>query len=197
MSVDFWSGEAGNAYSARNMPDVKARKMMWCRILNHIDPPRNILEVGANVGQNLAALKALCLADLFAVEPNAEARDKLIKSGVTLPDYIYDGTTEALPFIDSKFDLVFTSGVLIHIAPEKLRDACAEIYRVSSRYIVCAEYFSAKPEMIPYRGQDNLLWKRDFGQFWIENFNVEPLACEFEWKCLTGLDNLTWWVLEK
>lgn len=199
-NLDFWCGPQGNDYIDRNLLSqdaIKSRRMMWSRILNHVDPPRNLLEVGANIGQNLAALKGLCLADLFALEPNEKARSQLINSGITLPDYVYDGKIEALPFNNDKFDLVFTSGVLIHINPENLYQACSELYRVSARYIISIEYFSPQCEMIPYRGEDNRLWKRDFGRFWVENFNVEPLACEFEWKMLTGLDNLTWWVFEK
>ena len=71
-------------------------------------------------------------------------------------------------------------------------------YRVTRRYIVCIEYFSDKPEEIPYRGHDGVLFKRDFGGFWIDNFpDLETRDYGFVWKRVTGLDNLTWWVFEK
>lgn len=47
-----------------------------------------------------------------------------------------------LAFADGSFDLVFCSEVLEHIGPEQLVRACAELHRVSSRYIVIG---------VPYR----------------------------------------------
>ncbi len=44
------------------------------------------------------------------------------------------------------FDLVFTSGVLIHIAPHDLPTIMGEIHRCSSRYIWGFEYYSESIE---------------------------------------------------
>ena len=72
------------------------------------------------------------------------------------------------------------------------------MYRVSNRYIVCIEYFSDKPEEIEYRGQSGMLWKRDFGSFWMEQHpDLKLLDYGFFWRRATGLDNLTWWLWEK
>ena len=96
-----------------------------------------------------------------------------------------------------KFDIVFTCGVLIHIHPENLLDAMKEIYRVSKKYIVCAEYFSDKDEEINYHGEDGLLFKKDFGSFYLDNFpNLKLIDYGFSWKRVTGMDNLTWWIFE-
>ena len=103
-----------------------------------------------------------------------------------------------MPLESSSIDLVFTSGVLIHIAPEDLYTSCSEIYRVSSKYIVSVEYFNPTPVELSYRGHDGVLFKRDFGSFWIENFpNLKVLDYGFFWKPITGLDNLTWWLFRK
>ena len=59
--------------------------------------------------------------------------------------------------------MAFTSGVLIHIEPERLGATMDEIHRVSSKYILCAEYFSPRAETLRYRGQEGLLFKNDFG----------------------------------
>ena len=94
--------------------------------------------------------------------------------------------------------MAFTSGVLIHIHPDDLLDSMGEIHRVAKRYVVCIEYFSDKPEMIPYRGHDDRLFKRDFGSYYLDNFpDLSVVDYGFSWKRLTGLDNLTWWVFEK
>ena len=90
-------------------------------------PPESILEVGANLGINLQALGYLNSAELFAVEPNALARAQLLESQVVPADNIKDCLAHDLSFRDGSIDLVFTSGVLIHIHPENLLQSCSEI----------------------------------------------------------------------
>ena len=121
-----------------------------------------------------------------------------MESQVVPANNISDCLAHDLRFPDESFDLVFTSGVLIHIHPDNLLSSCSEIHRVTRRYIVCIEYFSDKPEEIHYRGHDELLFKRDFGSFWLDNFpDLETRDYGFAWKRVTGLDNPTWWVFEK
>lgn len=191
-----WTGPQGNAYISRNAPMLKARTDMWDRILDPMYPvPLSILEVGANVGQNIHALRCLLPdeTEFAAVEPNANALHELAIAGIPA----INATADDLPFLDDQFDMSFTSGVLIHVPPDQLLRSCSEILRVARHYVVSIEYFSDKPEEIAYRGQSGLLWKRDFGQYWIDNFGLKPVACGFEWRGLTGLDNLTWWVMSK
>ena len=49
-----------------------------------------------------------------------------------------------IPFKDEYFDMVFTSGVLIHINPNDINKAMDEIYRCSKSYIWGFEYFDKK-----------------------------------------------------
>ena len=73
-----------------------------------------------------------------------------------------------------------------------------EIFRVSSRYILCIEYFSPDPVTIHYRGHDDLLFKRDYGGLWLDWYPVlEHVADGFFWKRTTGLDNVNWWLFRK
>lgn len=206
--LDAWTGEFGDAYTVRNRPDPKqleARIELFSEILRHMEgpPPTKILEVGANVGANLIALGRLLghlAPSLTGIEPNAKARNVLetVQNVRTM-----NGQAEQLDFASDSFDLVFTSGVLIHLRPDEpggpspLRQACKEIARVSKQWIVAIEYFSAQPREIIYRDRKNLLWARDFGAYYMEHCGLEPVACGFAWKALTGLDNLTWWVLRK
>jgi len=188
--VDWWRGDHGNEYTARNADlPLESRMMMWGNILDCLDDrPESIVEIGAGGGANLLALKALGYDRIIGVEPNVAARTSMEESGIPS----HDGTA-AKPGIGG--DLVFTSGVLIHIPPEELLDACRGIYAAAGRYIVCIEYFAVDPEDKPYRGRR--LWKRDFGSFWLDNFDLRSMGCGFEWKRRTGLDNLTWWVFGK
>lgn len=192
--LEVWVGEFGDSYIERNGDKtIQSRAAMWRRILRDITPG-TILEVGANIGLNIRALQKVTGARLLAVEPNNAAR-RVLK---TVTDDAYDGTADKLWLANDTVNLVATCGVLIHIHPDDLADACAEMYRVSNRYIVCIEYFSDKPEEIEYRGQSGMLWKRDFGSFWMEQHpDLKLLDYGFFWKRATGLDNLTWWLWEK
>ena len=198
MTLSYWQGEAGDAYTERNpiSPGILAsRAHLWRKILSHLSPkPESILEVGANVGINLLALRKLIPAALCAVEPNATARARLEEDGAV----DYPPLANITEYRAKPADLVFTSGVLIHIQPDELLQACKEIHRVSREWIVAIEYFSAEPRMVPYRGENDRLWTRDFGAFYLDNFpDLKPVACGFAWKRMTGLDDLTWVVLRK
>lgn len=194
-TVEFWQGEFGDEYHKRNAgADIEARVDLWDEILGCLDAGSsgNILEIGAGSGNNLRALR--CLGhksqELVGVEPNSRARGLLKRAGFSA----YDGT---VAYPGRTADLVFTSGVLIHISPSQLLPACQGIYNAARRYIVCIEYFSHEPVAVDYRGHAGKLWKRDFGGYWLDHFNVEPLGCGFAWKRMTGLDNLHWWAFRK
>jgi pseudaminic acid biosynthesis-associated methylase len=199
----LWQGEFGDAYTERNAASpeqLRARVALWARMLAPLagDPPRSILEVGANLGINLRALRALTGARFYAVEPNDKARSILVQDGLVATADLRGGTAAAIDFPADVADLAFTSGVLIHIHPDQLLASCREIHRCARRYVACAEYFSQKPESIPYRGQTDVLFKRDFGAFWMDNFpDLRFLECGFAWKPVTGLDDLTWWLFQK
>jgi pseudaminic acid biosynthesis-associated methylase len=199
----LWRGEFGNAYTERNAASstyLAALTAHWSGILRAMmgEPPKSILEVGANIGLNLRVLKRLAEAELYAVEPNARARKILLDDGVIDTDHLMDGLCSSIPMPDRSVDLTFTSGVLIHVPPDQLLESCRELHRVSRHYVVCIEYFSARPEEILYRGRTEALFKRDFGEFYLDNFHdLRVVDYGFAWKRVTGLDNLTWWVFAK
>jgi pseudaminic acid biosynthesis-associated methylase len=203
--VKLWRSEFGKEYIARNAPTaerVRNQTRFWAKLLDDLavrnEMPESILEVGANIGINLRALDNLCNAELFAVEPNDQARETLVSDGVVKAENAYAATGEAIPLADNSVDLAFTAGVLIHVNPDTLAQVCAEIHRVSRRTIICAEYFSVHPETITYRGHSEKLFKRDFGAFWMEQFpSLKLVDYGFAWKPVTGLDNITWWVFSK
>jgi pseudaminic acid biosynthesis-associated methylase len=201
--AEFWRGEFGNAYTDRNLASsdqMQARLHLWSEILSHTisAPPESFLEVGANLGTNLRALRLLTAARCLAVEPNDKAREILARDGVLKAEDMRGGIASQIDFPDGAADFAFTSGVLIHIHPDHLAASLKEIHRCSRRWIGCIEYFSDKPEMIPYRGHDDRLFKRDFGGLWLDSFpDLRVVAYGFAWKRVTGLDNLTWWLFEK
>lgn len=200
--LETWRGDFGNAYIARNaLTEERHRRKLreWARLLAAFGnrQPESILEVGSNVGQNLAALADLTPATVTAVEPNATARSAMVEHGLLPPERIYDATAQSLPFSDGAFDLAFTYGVLIHVDPDTLAQACAEIYRVSRRFVLCAEYFADQPTEKPYRGHHGLLFLRDFGTFWMDSFkNLELVDYGCFWRRVDN-DTMNWWIFEK
>ena len=201
--LETWRGAFGDQYISRNdaRPEViRGKTAAWAEMLRPMAGamPRKIIEVGANIGLNLRALRAFVDAELIAIEPNVAARERLVSDGVLDREHVHDGVATAIPLPDGSADLAFTSTVLIHVPPADLEAACREIHRVSSRYILCNEYFAAQPESIAYRGHTDLLFKRDFGAFWLDTFpDLRLLDYGFLWRRMAAMDNTTWWVFEK
>lgn len=201
--VDAWAGAFGDAYTARNTPDaatMRVRTRMWARWLDAFGSrrPKRILEVGCNLGVNLRTLSLLTDAELYGLEPNASARARVVADGVVPAERVLAGRGEAIPLPDGHCDLVFTSGVLIHVAPDNLPRVADEMVRVSSRFVLVSEYFAQEPEEKPYRGRAGLLFKRDFAGFFLDRFpGLEVVADGFLWARTTGVDNATWALLEK
>ena len=199
----LWRGNFGDEYIDRNpvsAANMQAAAMLWAQILLRLqgERPAKILEVGANIGINLAALRSLTDAQLFAIEPNPTARRRLADAGLLPAANILDGVASKIGLADASMDLVFTRGVLIHIHPNDLLASCRELHRVARRYIVSIEYFSANAEELTYRNQSSALFKRDFGAFWLDHFpGLRAIDYGFCWQRMTGLDNLTWWIFEK
>ncbi|SIS51301.1 pseudaminic acid biosynthesis-associated methylase [Insolitispirillum peregrinum] len=201
--LDAWTGDFGRAYLQRNSvtddTDLAPRTAAWGNVLRSFpEVPGSILEVGANIGRNLACWARLTDASLHAVEPFADAFAQQ-------PSLLGDRLTSAhncsgfeLPFEDNSIDFVFTSGVLIHIAPADLPRIMSEVVRVSRRYVLCNEYFAKQPEEISYRGEAGLLFKRDFGRYYQEQWpDLKPLNTGFFWLGNSPFDDTTWWLFEK
>lgn len=203
--IDFWRGEFGEAYMQRNQADdfhLPNAMIFWSKIVQlcrqNGHAPESILEVGPNIGINLRILKSLLSATLWGIEPNPKAVKTLVSEGILDESNAFEGAGKSIPLREGSVDFVFTNGVLIHIHPDELEATCREIHRVSSRYIFCSEYFSVRPESLPYRGHENKLFKRDFGGLYRELFaDLRLIDYGFEWKPVTGLDNMTWWLFEK
>jgi len=214
IQLDHWTNpEYGHEYIERNnfaeykLPlGVKAFK----KILKNVRF-RSLLEVGSNIGLNLWYINELFKGKkiLHAVEPFAEAYSILTSQPFFKLKKATNSDGFQLPYKDSKIDVVMTHGVLIHVAPENLKRMTDEIVRVARKYVICTEYFSHEPCEVSYRGKENLIFKRDFGKWYLDNYpNLKCVSYGFLWQqdyCDktqphpygTVFDDLTWWVFEK
>jgi ubiquinone/menaquinone biosynthesis C-methylase UbiE len=87
-------------------------------------------------------------------------------------------STFALPYEDKYFDMVFTSGVLIHVSPRDLPTALNEIHRCAKSYIWGSEYYASTVTEINYRGRGQLLWKMNYGREYLARFKDLELVLE-------------------
>lgn len=192
----LWRSEFGRSYTDRNDLEKPARVDSWRRILEGTSPGINrALEVGCNVGWNLEYLRRLGIYELYGIEPQPYAVERARARGASFG--VLQGTAFDLPFATGWFDLAFTSGVLIHIAPESIDKAMSEIYRVSKKYIVAIEYDAATEQEINYRGHAGALWKRDHGRLWQEKYPDLELIRRIELHEEHGYDDCTAHLFEK
>lgn len=191
-----WSSEFGKEYTERNphtievMDDLYKKQFGLTRtelnlmFLDNFDRSTKILEVGSNVGAQLHGLQSIGFENLYGIElqPYAVEISKQNTKNINL----IQGSAFDIPFKDSYFNLVFTSGVLIHINPDDLNIAMREIYRCTSEYIWGFEYYGDNCSEIPYRERRNLLWKANFAKLYLDEFRDLELVKE---KRIKYLDN--------
>ncbi len=173
-----WSGDFGRAYTDRNVLPPRELDALYAKRLGVTRSAMNqefladlgrdlrILEVGSNVGNQLVALQGMGFRDLYGIELQEYAveESKRHTRGIN----ILQGSAFDVPFKDGFFDLVFTSGVLIHIAPSDVRTALREICRCSRRYVWGMEYYAPSYQEVVYHGNEGLLWKTDFAALYAE-----------------------------
>jgi pseudaminic acid biosynthesis-associated methylase len=202
--VELWRSDFGADYAERNNNQISEENQRrlyrdWGRMLDHaVTPaPQSVLEVGCNIGRNLLALRHF-IPELHGVEPNAAACKQAREREELAQATIVESDGFNLPYADSSIDLVFTSGVLIHVAPDDLGAVVDEVVRVARQYIVCIEYFSHEPTEVKYHRRNGVLFKRDFGKFYLDRYpGLRVLDYGFLWQVLDSSDNTNWWLFSK
>jgi spore coat polysaccharide biosynthesis protein SpsF len=195
----FWAGAFGDDYVARNQGEalLAANTALFARLLARAGAVGSVLELGANIGLNLVALRRLLpAAELAAVEINASAVDRLRRlEGVS----VHHGSL--LDFEPERtWDLVFTKGVLIHLAPEALDRAYEVLVRASARLVAVVEYYNPVPVEVPYRGHAGRLFKRDFAGELLDrhrDFELVDYGFAYHRDRLCPQDDVTWFLLRR
>ena len=202
----LWAGKFGTDYTHRNadpgVGSIQANAMLFDKIMRHTFGVQHVLEFGCGAGLNLAALRerfpwlsltgvdvnncALKTASERLPHPRHRVLTGSILNGMKIP-----GVEQA--------DLVLSKGLLIHIHPNDLERAYQTLYDSTRRYILVCEYFSQNPVSIPYRGQPEALWKRDFAGDLLDAYDdLQVVAYGFAWRRDPDpQDDLNWFLLEK
>ncbi|MBI1829461.1 MAG: methyltransferase domain-containing protein [Thaumarchaeota archaeon] len=168
---NFWAGEFGNSYIDRNYSTEEMNQLYKERtgftfeqILKNffidIDKNSKILELGCNIGLVLSSLKKMGFANLYGLELNKKSFEIAKENN---PNITF--INSSMEDYDSKgehFDLVYTSGVLIHIHPDALNAIIHKIVSLTNEYIFGFEYYSDSLVEVKYRGHSNVLWKQNF-----------------------------------
>jgi pseudaminic acid biosynthesis-associated methylase len=188
---EFWAGEFGRSYTERNQVDAQQRVPFFSDVLE--PDVQSVCELGANRGHNLRALQSIRRLELTGVEINPAAFEEL----KSIKD-VAAHQSSILAFDPGRlFDFVFTSGVLIHIAPDDLPATYRKLAQLSQRYVLLNEYFNPTPVEVSYRGHAGKLFKRDFaGEFLDTCPGFQVLRYGFLWKRMEpAWDNSTWTLL--
>jgi pseudaminic acid biosynthesis-associated methylase len=205
--VQEWSGEFGKQYTDRNFMTLDEMENLWIgnygfsrkhmneKFLKDIPLDARILEVGSNIGNQLLCLQKAGFTNMYGIELQSYAVE--ISKSRTKNINIIEGSAFDIPYKDGYFDIVFTSGVLVHIAPQDIDNVLDEIYRCSKRFIWGAEYYYDQYINVPYREKNALMWKGNFSKMYLERFNKLYLVKEEFMKYLKNDNVDVMYLLEK
>ena len=195
----LWAGEFGSEYSLRNRGTdlVVANEELFRKVLARAEGIHSVLELGCNIGNNLKALGGLLPdAELHGVEINPEAAAEVSAWGGATVEV---GSLLDRP-VDRSYDLTFTKGVLIHVAPERLLDAYRALTQASSRWVMVCEYYNPSPVEVTYRGLDHALFKRDFAGEILDStpgLRLVDYGFTYHRDPVHPLDDSTWFLMER
>jgi spore coat polysaccharide biosynthesis protein SpsF len=198
----FWAGQFGNDYVTRNevSPEILAGNLFsFARMLERAQPsPGSLIELGANIGLNLRALKLLVPhAHQAAVEINASAVERLRRDGVA-DEVFHESLLNFVPV--RRYDLALIKGVMIHLAPEMLPAVYRKLAECATRHVLMAEYYNRRAEEIVYRGHNGKLFRRDFGGEFMDacpEFQLMDYGFSYHRDARERQDDLTWFLFQR
>jgi len=199
--MEKWAGEFGKEYTDRNALTLEemerlyqknygvTRTEMNLEFIGDLGRSIRILEVGSNIGNQLLCLQNMGFQTLYGIELQEYAVE--ISKSRTKHINIIQGSAFDIPFKDNFFDLVFTSGLLIHIAPSDVEQILREIHRCTKKYIWGSEYFADSYT------HTELLWKTNFVKLYLDTFPDLRIVKEKRYKYLDNDNVDSMFLLEK
>lgn len=182
---EFWQGSFGDSYTKRNRVDWRARIPFWRDVID-LTGARSAFEFGCNAGWNLSAIKR-AYPDVFCqgIDVNHAALEIAANAGLLCGK----GMAES----HELHELVFTAGVLIHIAPADLLATMQKLVNASCDYVLAVEYEAETETEVEYRGHSGKLWKRPYRKLY-EDLGLRHVTT---WINPEGFDNCTAHLMRK
>lgn len=171
----FWQGSGGNRYITRNKYFHNFeytdgyRKDILKDFLSKIPKDSTVLELGCNKGQTIGNLINFGFTKVTGIDINEFALKIARKE---FPEFEFIESSIEDYNREKQFDLVITSGVLIHIHPKNLPFIVKKIRELSKKYIFGFEYYSKEFHKINYLNGE--LWSGDYANI----FNIKPQRIE-------------------
>ncbi|MEW6263549.1 MAG: pseudaminic acid biosynthesis-associated methylase [Thermodesulfobacteriota bacterium] len=207
FQINTWTSDFGRTYTDKNARTVEAMSQAFKELLGisrlelnqcflgHLDRKLRILEVGCNVGVQLQALQQMGFSELYGIEIQSYAVE--MSKEKTRGIQIIQGSGLDIPFKDGFFDLVYTSGVLIHVAPDEVKTVMSEMHRCASRFIWGYEYWAPEWTALEYKSRQNLMWKTDYPRLFLEYFSDLRVVKEEKYQYIGGHEVDVMYLLEK
>ena len=191
-TVEFWKGDFGRQYTERNRAvDWKARVPFWKHIAD-VTEAISFLEVGCNIGTNLKAIREVLpeVAIMSGVDVNRDALAMAQTSGF---DVVECAAAEiGTIWLPESADIVFTSGVMIHVSPDELPATMQAIVDMAKTWVLAVEYADTQETEVEYRGHAGRLWRRPYGDL----YQARGLSLEEQGEA-QGFDACRYWLLRK
>ena len=196
----FWAGDFGDDYQGRNESDglLASNLHFFSKALKAVGKVSSCVEIGANIGMNMKALKLLYPGIfLQGIEIN-ESAAKRLEGVIGAENVFHSSILEAKT--EKKAQLTLSKGVLIHMNPDTLNDVYEKLYSLSEKYILIGEYYNPAPVAIPYRGHSDKLFKRDFAGEMLDKYaDLELVDYGFAYRRDKAFpqDDISWFLLQK
>ncbi len=195
----MWNGNFGRQYWERHPTTVEGfdelRNEQWGetqsavmrRYLADLERDVDVLEVGCGVGIHLEILQRLGFENVNGIDFHRDALERIRRDRTSIP--VVEASATKLPFRDGQFDLVFTNELLVTVPPTDVDQVISEIVRCSSGLIWGLEFYAEEYTEIEWRGEDQMLWKTNFLDRFLEGHDLAVVEEEFlEYRASDDLD---------
>ncbi len=180
----FWNGKEGDEYPSRNASfhnieySDGTRLSVFKSFFQDLPRDISILELGCGPGNIIRTLKQMGFTNLTGIDINAKAIGMVERE---FPEFTFiHSAIEDLPPV-KKYDLVFTSGVLIHIHPNNVSRIINKMKTLARKWIFGFEYYSEITMHITYRKKEAFCWSGNYADM----FGMTPTRLEIH-------DRLKW-----
>jgi len=163
---EFFAGEA-DAWFERNPKTIDCERDPVMRAIRSLGiTPQRVLEIGCGGGFRLECFRAIYGCECQGIDPSRKAVQRVgLQSGITLRQ----GTADALPGADHRFDLVMLGFCLYLCDPADYFRIAAEADRVlqSPGFLVISDFLPPVPYRNPYLDRREIFsrkmeWSRMF-----------------------------------